>query len=791
MRFSLKVMLAQVLLSAVMLQGPSSAQARQNQNSESSQPGGIPAALPTDLKPPNAAASREAARKAAESAPATVHERFANFIAGGGFESYLVLQNLRLDSAITVTPVLLLPGEEVALDPINMPAHTSITVDINDALVAHGRKETRGTVVARYSFNTYGALSAVVELVDQRHRVFLTSVGQSPEEFWYGTTLDAVLWAPEEGTEGFISMINTSSETKKVQITFSVSGRADETQEVEINSHQPRTLKIDSLVKHSRDAGAAIRLAFTGKPGDIVAEGALLKKQTGFSKYIHFADTALHFPSNTLRTNFLLLGRQPLVDGFPAQTVFRSVAVVRNIDSVPVQITPIVKQVGERPQEIGLKPIALAAGETRLIDFTREQHDGNLPQDFTQGALRLVPDSDHNSIVAELLNFNDTTRGYVVGSSFSAHPSRATGSIWRIDGSFQTTVVVENTSAKADKVSLKLFSDSQTYEKTFPIASGAVIKINVRELQQSRVPDDTGRFLLANSGTLSLSGNNGTHSALAFDKLVHSTDESEYVGLLANPCNYVTGIALFFDSTPIPPVPYVLVGLVDAFWTDGSISEEVAGALVSSNTSLVSVDGSFITLHPVDGSSHNVTVSTEALETACDICSADEFFASTQVTVPPRPACPTSVTLSGTTTLSLASQFPTLKTGIGIVASMQTNPTNINWNNIQITESVTPSSNDCPASFGSCAASDTFTVGTGGTAFGQTFTGTTNIFYDLHTSTGAVSALDSAGINSCTRVCSQTYSCGGHVIGTFTINRSFTKGTIQNTPVTNVTVTKQ
>jgi hypothetical protein len=787
MRFSLKVLLAQVLLFAVMLQGPSSAQARQNRNSESNQPAGIAAVFPTDIKPLIVGTSREAARNAAESAPATVHERFANFIADGGFESYLVLQNLRLDTAVTVTPVLLLSGEEVALDPINMPAHTSMTVDINDALEARGRKETRGTVVARYSFNTYGALSAVVESSDQRHRVFLTSVGQSPEEFWYGTTLDAVLWAPEEGTEGFISMINTSSEAKKVQITFSVNGRADETQEVEINSRQERVLKIDSLVKRSREAGAAIRLAFAGKPGDIVAEGALLRKQSGFSKYIHFADSALHFPSNSLRTNFLLLGRQPAVDGFPAETVFRSVAVVRNIDSVPVQITPIVKQLGERSPEISLKPIMLVAGETRLIDFTREQRAGNLPQDFTQGALRLVPDSDHNSIVAELLNFNDTTRGYVVGSSFSAHPSRTTGSIWRIDGSFQTTIVVENTSAKADKVSLKLFSDSQSYEKTFPIASGAVIKINVRELQQNRVPDDTGRFLLANSGALSLSGNNGTHSALAFDKLVHSTDESEYVGLLANPCNYVTGIALFFDNVS----QYVLEGFVDAFWTDGSISEEVAGALVSSNTSLVSVNGSFITLHPFDGSSHNVNVSTEALETACDICSADEFFTSTQVTVPPRPACPTSVTLSSTTTLSLASQFPTLKTGIGIVASMQTNPTNVNWNNIQITESVTASSNDCPASFGSCAASDTFTVGTGGSTFGQAFTGTTNIFYDQHTSTGSVSALDAAGIDSCTRVCNQTYSCGGHVIGTFTINRSFTKGTIQNTPVTNVTVTKQ
>lgn len=789
MKLPKEVILPSALLCALILPRLSPAQAPDSGNSQITPPAEVLATQSSEPKPTTPAANRGAARRAANAVPATMHERFANFVTEGGFESYLVLQNLRLDAPVTVTPVLLLRQGEIPLDTINMPPHTTTTIDINDALKAHNLSEPRGIVAARYSFNTYGALSAVVESADQRHRVFLTSVGQSPEEFWYGTTLDAVLWAPEEGTEGFISMINTSSEAKKVQIRFLVNGREDETQEVEINSRQQRILRIDSLVKRSREAGAAIRLAFAGKPGDIVAEGALLKKQTGFSKYIHFADTALHFPSNTLRTNFLLLGRQPLVDGFPAQTSFRSVAVLRNVDPVAIQVTPLVRRLSGGPA-IGLKPLALAPGETRLIDFTREQEAGNLPPDLNQGTLQLVPDTDHNSVIAELLNFDEASRSYVVGSSFSAHPSRVTGSLWRIDGSFQTTVVVENTSTQADQVTLKLFSDDGgAYEKIFPIAAGSILKINIKELQQSRIPDNSGKFLLATTGTLSLSGANGAHSALSFDKLVHSADESEYIGLLANPCVYVSGISLFLDSTPDP---YFFLAFIDAFWTDGSISEEEAYNLISSSPSLASVSGNAVTLHPADSSSHNVTLSTQVLETACDICSSDYFFGSTQVTVPPKPACPTTVTLSGTTTLSLASQFPGLKTGIGIVASMQTNPTNINWNGTAIVEALTQSSNNCPASFGSqCTGSSTFTVGQGGSTFGQNFAATQNIFYDQHASTSTVSALDNAGINSCQVTCSQTYSCGGHAIGTFTINRSFTKGTIQNTPVTNVTVTKQ
>jgi hypothetical protein len=113
------------------------------------------------------------------------------------------------------------------------------------------------------------------------------------------------------------------------------------------------------------------------------------------------------------------------------------------------------------------------------------------------------------------------------------------------------------------------------------------------------------------------------------------------------------------------------------------------------------------------------------------------------------------------------------------------------FDGVTIVEAVSETSNSCPASFGNqCAGSSSFTVGAGGSTFGQTFPAATNTFYDQHASTSASSALDAAGINSCSSSCKQVYSCGGTPIGTFTINRSFTKGTIQGTPVTNVTVTK-
>ncbi|HKR82716.1 MAG TPA: hypothetical protein VJS37_01005 [Terriglobales bacterium] len=574
-------------------------------------------------------------KSAAPAVPVTTHERFATFLAGSDFSSELLLQNLRLDAPVTVTPILIVSRGEAPLEPITLPAHSAAKVDINAALLAHGLNDKSGVVVARYDFDSYGAVSAVVTSEDETHHLYLSSVGQSPEEFWYGTALDAVVWAPEEGAEGFISVMNTTSGPKKVQMTVLLNGRAAETREIEIGSRQNRLLPIDSVLKQSLASGAGIRVAFTGKPGEILTEGTLFKKQTGFSKHIRFLDTFLHFSDHSLRTHFVLVGRQPLGDGFPAQVSFRSVAAVRNIDSAPVQITPVVKSLqGGSVRKISLKPIILAGNESRTIDFNAEQRAGNLPMDFTQGSLELIPDSDHNSIVAELFNFNEHSRNYVVGSSFSAFPARATGSVWRTDGTFQTTIVIDNTAKEADDVTLKLFSENGTYEKVYSLAGGAMTKINFKELQQNQVRDKNGHLLTATSGTLSLSGGRGVHSKLSFEKLIHSADESEYVGLLANPCNYVTGISGFLEGDQSPYAAWI-----DAFWTDGSITEDPAAGTGTSNSSLVQISndgsGDIVTVDASpDGASHNVTLSFQQSDTACDICSGDEFFASQSVSTP-------------------------------------------------------------------------------------------------------------------------------------------------------------
>src|SRR5437016_6054772 len=109
----------------------------------------------------------------------------------------------------------------------------------------------------------------------------------------------------------------------------------------------------------------------------------------------------------------LLSETQPWGGGrMEASNVFRSVAAVRNIDSALINVTPTIKFLKDGSvRTIALAPIALGAGESRIVDLTTQQKSGLLPADLHQASLELVPDNNHGNIVAELFNFSASPVG--------------------------------------------------------------------------------------------------------------------------------------------------------------------------------------------------------------------------------------------------------------------------------------------------------------------------------------------------------------------------------------------
>ncbi len=581
------------------------------------------------MPPANPASAQLGTTSSPNVAPVSAHEKFATFLAGENLKSVLLLENFRPDVPITFVPSLILSVGEVPLDAVTVPAHSTATLDLSEFLRDRGYQDKEATVAVKFDFNSYASASAVVEMHDEKHNLFLNAYAQSPEEYWTGTTYDAVVWAPQEGIQGYVSVTNTSSESHVVHAKFLVNGQPEQLHDLQIGPRRTRIISIDHLLARSRKSGAGIHIDYAQEgdekyPGAILVDGHLFNKRTGFVKYIHFMDKALP-PTGTLHTHFLLLGRQPAEDLFPANLSFQSVAAVRNIDNVPVTVTPKVKFLQNGSvQTVTLPSLLIAPGESRLLDLTEEQKERHLPLDFHQGSLELTPDTNRTSIVAELFNLGHSGN-YVIGPSLTTYPTRSTASVWRTDGSFQTTIMIENAADKDDQVALRLYSDRGTYKKTFSIRTGERLKVNVKELLQNAVADDEGNLLLGTSGVISLVGSHNTESKLLYDEIVHSGNDSDYIGYsYPGGCDTVYGIFLSVDESS-GHLPFPITKTYD--WALAGPQTGYASGVHSSDPNMVTLSGSqIVALNPPDdGQTHNVSIlpdNPQEFVTVCPFCSS-------------------------------------------------------------------------------------------------------------------------------------------------------------------------
>lgn len=160
-----------------------------------------------------------------------------------------------------------------------------------------------------------------------------------------------------------------------------------------------------------------------------------------------------------------------------------------------------------------------------------------------------------------------------------------------------------------------------------------------------------------------------------------------------------------------------------------------------------------------------------------------------------KAACPTKTVVEKV--INKTADGKKYRTGMGAVAFISVQPSSQNRDGTRIVESFKPPTSDCPKEFGinPCTGSSTFIVGAKRESpiFGS-LPATRNRFYDFHETRWKGGSLlhdrNPSGKDSCKVTCEQQYSCGGTVIGTHTITRTFTKGKVDSVDVTFVNVTK-
>jgi hypothetical protein len=162
--------------------------------------------------------------------------------------------------------------------------------------------------------------------------------------------------------------------------------------------------------------------------------------------------------------------------------------------------------------------------------------------------------------------------------------------------------------------------------------------------------------------------------------------------------------------------------------------------------------------------------------------------------------CPLSVTVDQITPKSLPDyDYPTWLTGVGILARMKAGPAGTDYTNAVLLETVTPTSNSCPSgiqqytNFPTITLDDgsSFVIGSTASWEGSNFPSVLNDFYDSHRNLVNINVLGLTSVQSCVAKATQTYSCNGSTVGTFTLTYTYTKGTVNGLAVTNVSATKQ
>ena len=382
------------------------------------------------------------------------------------------------------------------------------------------------------------------------------------------------------------------------------------------------------------------------------------------------------------------------------------------------------------------------------------------------------------------------------------------GTQWRVDSNHNSIMAVGNGGAKPVTAGITLFYDQGTkqYRMEKRIEPDSQVWVNFADLIQNRIPDKDGNVLPEDtkSGTYSIQVISHPLQAVLYEGKV-ITDKT--YGHATYGCIICCG----YDSTGFDPLT-AYTGL------DATTGVSAMGTNTCTNISQ-SIDDFFPTWWPSNASIFTMAVGSM---TGVSVGTGNTNASTTTLPVggegidrpphcPQRPAvdqgmgnvqCPSSDALNDLTALSITLLFPGLETGIGAVATIEVLPDTGDWNGSQIQETLTTASNSCPASWGNlCQGSSTFTVGDGGqaqvlvngkeTPVGPVFEDEDNVFYDQHTLVSNVSLLDSSGINSCTAVCTQTYSCGITPVGTHTITYSFIKAQINGTHVTSTEVSEQ
>ncbi len=739
-------------------------------------------------------------------------EQFAPYwTAEAGWRTELQMRNNRGQGDLTVTPVLRADnGSEYPLAPVVIAPNEIKSVDVSQAITTQAPElaGAYGSVIYRYHTESMRNLYAAVMVFDEGHPIaFHFDAFVEATDFDAGSR-EGVWWLPSGTAKDYLILTNNHrSQLATTLRLFDASGKSW-SQRITLSAKSTNRYSVRELLRKSGLAGTygGFKIDVRSRVGSLDTAHLLFDETAGFSALMKTFDRnpqgkiepRFGFPPTkewTTRAPMLALTNPDPALGFPSGTTLQPQIFVRNTTAAPATVSTRFNWRSDAGTGSSPGPtLRLAANETRRIDVNALQKNGVIPADAHWASIELAISGQPNDIMAAAASYDSTLR-YGAQTPFNDQLTyRWEGGEWHVDPTHNSIITTGNGGTVPVKAQITIYYDSgrKRYDLVQPLKPREQMWVDVGKLIRERTPDKNGSVLpldlMMGSYEIQDLTDRGVGNLFEGKLTVDKTYGHAAYGC-ATCCGYMPSAWMYWD----PILTATGVGTGQDVWdrdnctgTDTSVLDYFPpSSWGTGNHAIATANGHVITGVATGSTTNFATGTLTTGNVESHYCPRQQLNPSGVINV-----CPSATSINSSTAESLAKVFPTYKTGLGSYVAVQVSP--VTPSGTIVTETLSKGSSTCPQGFPNVCTTSTgattssLSIGTAGTTLdGTNLPATPNVMWDEHAVASSSSLLASG--QSCSATCSQRYTCGGTVIGQYTITYGFTTSMMNGTLVTNVT----
>jgi hypothetical protein len=416
-----------------------------------------------------------------------------------GMHSTLTLNNYLPDPTTTNVTIFNHAGEAFVAPPIVLAPQSVQRFSLKQLTEGAASDFNSGNVQVFFEGPSM-AVTSQVSIVSADHRLSFESTETEAMGF-SSSTLDGIVWVPDDDTEACVALTNASSDLLSVSLS---GGRGAEERLVTLNPHETSVVDMREFVKQfGRDASATVvTLQHNGPPGALIAAGFAVNIKTGFSSSLNFLDRSTQKTTH-LAGAHVRFGKANVTEAFPRATTFSAPLVLANVGDTPTKVSILVDwTIDSQARTISLGTVSLAAGKLRQLDLAAEMSRRGISGPVEDAGIDINYNGPVGSVIARLSSI-DTSGDFsfdVPLQDPKAEMLRVGGSHpWRLDAGYTTVVHLKNFTDKTVNAMTQIRYDGGVYHPDMmKLAPFQTVALDIKQLRDSQKPDIQGRALPMN-----------------------------------------------------------------------------------------------------------------------------------------------------------------------------------------------------------------------------------------------------------------------------------------------------